>query len=44
METAKCEQCGEIYPVDIGCVTCRLAGKSGAAEKEASKEASEKEE
>jgi len=38
METAICEKCGERYPVDIGCVTCRSAGNKKTEEKESTEE------
>ncbi|GAG81811.1 unnamed protein product [marine sediment metagenome] len=35
MKTAICEKCGETYPVDIGCVTCRLAAEKKIEKKAA---------
>ena len=30
MEAAICEKCGERYPIEIGCVPCRLAEEEKA--------------
>ncbi len=42
METAICEKCKKTYPVDIGCVTCRPAGKPKEAPKETAKKDADK--
>ena len=30
METAICEKCGDLYPVEFGCARCRLADREKA--------------